>query len=250
MRKIKTGSVLTCDDLKKVIRKQLCHEVIPNDFDVSYADGASIVQIRTVEDMNELWDNLRKPNNKKTVWCDGLKEVTPEGNKRQRLSADFDDEDILAPCAKKKRQPTQKEEQVQKIADSLKKKHDTNFTPMQYRIWGEMIAGGLHINTDNPPNTTMFARAGGGTPCREKSQQSTAVNLFTEAAAAISSALSPQTPVSASGTCSPAKVIDSRSKLYKQLSDLQNLRSTGVLSQDEYLLEKESIMDLLTKLKT
>ena len=44
-------------------------------------------------------------------------------------------------------------------------------------------------------------------------------------------------------------MIDSRSKLYKQLSDLQNLKSSGVLSEDEYLLEKESIMDLLTKLK-
>ena len=123
---------------------------------------------------------------------------------------------------------------------------------MQYRIWGEMVAGGLHIDTDNPPNTTMFARAGGGTPSRKKTQQSTAVNLFTEAAAAFSSALSPKTPVSlcssGAGT-SPARVIDSRSKLYKQLSDLQNLKSSGVLSEDEYLLEKESIMDLLTKLK-
>ena len=154
LRKIKTGSVRTCDNLKEVIRKQLCQEIIPNDFDVGYADGANIVQIRTIEDMNELWDNLRKPSNKKTVWCDGLKEPEGNTNKRQRLSTDFDDEDIFPPHAKKKRRPTQKEEQVQNV-DSLKKKHDTNFTPMQYRIWGEMVAGGLHINTDNPPNTTM-----------------------------------------------------------------------------------------------
>ena len=45
------------------------------------------------------------------------------------------------------------------------------------------------------------------------------------------------------------KVIENRSKLYKQLSDLQSLRSNGVLLDDEYESERESIMELLKKLK-
>ena len=49
---------------------------------------------------------------------------------------------------------------------------------------------------------------------------------------------------------SPAKVIESRSKLYKQLSELQNLESSGVLTDEEYKSEKESIMNLLRQLKT
>lgn len=44
-------------------------------------------------------------------------------------------------------------------------------------------------------------------------------------------------------------MIDSRAKLYKQLSELQNLRSMGILTDAEYATEKETIMDLLKKLK-
>ena len=47
---------------------------------------------------------------------------------------------------------------------------------------------------------------------------------------------------------SPAKLIESRSKLYKQLSELQNLKSMGVLTDTEYIEEKETIMGLLGKL--
>lgn len=50
-----------------------------------------------------------------------------------------------------------------------------------------------------------------------------------------------------SGT-SPAKSIDNRSKCYKQLSDLNNLMMTGVLTEDEYKVDKEAIMSTLKKL--
>ena len=36
---------------------------------------------------------------------------------------------------------------------------------------------------------------------------------------------------------SPAKLIESRSKLYKQLTELQNLKSVGVLDDTEYAAE-------------
>ena len=61
---------------------------------------------------------------------------------------------------------------------------------MQYRIWGEVVLGGMHGNTDEPPNTTMFSRAG-GTPYK-KTQQSSVTQLMTEAATAFTSALSPK----------------------------------------------------------
>ena len=50
-------------------------------------------------------------------------------------------------------------------------------------------------------------------------------------------------------TSSPARLIESRSKLYKQLSELQNLKSAGILTESEYATEKETIMDLLKQLK-
>lgn len=47
---------------------------------------------------------------------------------------------------------------------------------------------------------------------------------------------------------SPVDAIESRSKLYKQLSDLSNLKSIGVLTEGEYLSEKQAIMNLLQNL--
>ena len=74
---------------------------------------------------------------------------------------------------------------------------------------------------------------------------------LTQAAVAISSTLSPRSSLPSSqptGT-SPAKLIDSRSKCYKQLSDLNSLKASGILTEDEYAEEKESVMSLLRKLK-
>jgi hypothetical protein len=55
------------------------------------------------------------------------------------------------------------------------------------------------------------------------------------------------TPNSSLGT-SPAKPIDNRSKCYKQLADLSNLKQSGLLSDAEYASEHEAIMSMLKKL--
>jgi hypothetical protein len=67
---------------------------------------------------------------------------------------------------KTKRQAT-KEETV----CSLKEKHGKDYTAMQYRIWGEMVGGGLHSSLDAAPATSMFVCAGGGTPTRNKQER-------------------------------------------------------------------------------
>ena len=96
----------------------------------------------------------------------------------------------------------------------------------------------------------MFTRAGGQS---KKNEQSSITKAFTDAACAISNALSPRlsnVPGKGSNlnTSSPMKVIESRSKLYKQLGELKNLVTIGVLSEEEYKSEKETIMDLLEKI--
>ena len=45
-------------------------------------------------------------------------------------------------------------------------------------------------------------------------------------------------------------MIDSHSKCYKQLSDLNNLKASGILTENEYAEEKASVMSLLRKLKS
>ena len=247
LRHINTSSIHTCNDLRCVIRTHLGAEITTENFDVGYIQGLTVIRIRSKEDMTELWANVKDPSKKINVWCDGLIETDTSGSKRKQKTDTYD-RDIQT---KRKKVNTHKEDEVQEIVDDLKKQHGSNFTRMQYRIWGEMISGGMHMSTDEAPNTTMFARAGGCTPYRRKSQQSSVTQLMTEAATAFTSALSPGKTASPSGHAgtSPAKVIESRSKLYKQLCDLQNLRNIGVLSEGEYESEKESIMALLAKLK-
>ena len=135
---------------------------------------------------------------------------------------------------------------------TLKQKHEKLYTQMQYRIWGEMVVGNLHSSMEEPPVTSMFMRAGGATPKRTKSDEG-----VREALTFISSLLSPsssstasQTSSSAAGAASPAKLIDNRTKCYKQLAELNNLRSTGVLNEAEYHIEKDSILATLKCLQT
>jgi len=42
----------------------------------------------------------------------------------------------------------------------LKKSHGEIYTPMEYRIWGEMISGGVHRSMTDPPKTAMFNGCG------------------------------------------------------------------------------------------
>jgi len=54
---------------------------------------------------------------------------------------------------------------------NLKELHEQQYTPMQYRIWGEMIIGGLYSSKTEAPNTSVFSRAGGKEPKKKLTQQ-------------------------------------------------------------------------------
>ena len=234
LRNLDTEVINCCEELKREVRSQLEEDVTTGDFDVGYVQGTNkVIRIRSRLDIQEFWQNFRKGN--LILWCDGLSKST---SKRS---------DDTEPTSKKRKlKPTKdstKDEEVQKVVEKLMTKHGTNFTTMQLRIWAEMINGGLHSSYDNPPTTSMFSRAG---PTSNKSGPS--VNqVIVDAAKAFTSSLSGR---ATSSRCSgPSELIEDRSKLYKQLSELHNLKTANVLSQDEYEAEKETIMELLKKLK-
>lgn len=248
LRNLNPACVNTCYDLKALIRAQLTGDITSKDFDIGYCQGSSVVGLRSTEDLNEVWGKLSTTS----LWCDGLRfdDSSSSKNRKRKCGSDSEEDDGQYCKRKKKPKPgREREEEVQQIVDDLQEKHGSNFTIMQLRIWAEMIAGKVHADTDNPPNTSMFVRAGGAK--KTKKSEPPVANLVAEAATAITSALSPKAsgPGPSSG-CSPAKLIESRSKLYKQLTELQNLRSSGILTKDEFDTEKESIMELLKKLKT
>ena len=90
---------------------------------------------------------------------------------------------------------------------------------MQYRIWSEMIINGICSSLTEPPNTSMFQRAGGNVKSTAK--------------------------LKSSNCNSPAKIADIRTKCYKQLSDLNTLKGEGILTEEEYMAEKSAIMSTL-----
>lgn len=146
------------------------------------------------------------------------------------------------PCVAKER-----ETKLEDTISSLQEKHGNKYTHMQYRIWSEMYLGGYHKSFEDPPTNTMFCRAGGSTT--EKKKHATIVETFTEVAKNLTSALSPATSSQSTGIrTSPARMIESRSRCYKQLSDLNTLKTSGVLSEEEYKKEKDCIMTSLHKL--
>ena len=100
---------------------------------------------------------------------------------------------------------------------------------MQYHIWVEMMIAGLHSSTDEPPTTSMFTRAGGASSNKKAAQGTKMLSQTLKGGGE-------------NVNCSPAKVIDSRTK---QLSDLKNLLKSGILSLDEYECEKEVILSML-----
>ena len=88
---------------------------------------------------------------------------------------------------------------------------------MQYCIWGEMLVVGLYESITDPP-TSMFPRAGGGSASIKKNNSSS--NDVAKAITQIASALAPSvgTHQRIANVCSPAKIIENRSRCYKQLS--------------------------------
>jgi len=124
--------------------------------------------------------------------------------------------------------------------------HGLTFTQMQYRIWAEMVNGSLHADLNNPPSTSLFTRAGNQSVNRKSFS---VTQVITEAANVLTSSLLPKQYTSASGSTAASTVIEDRSKLYKQLTELHNLRSTDILTEEEYIVEKETFMGLPKKLK-
>lgn len=230
-RSIDTEKIISRDALKTAIRGQLRKDIIRTDFDVGFMNGNSVISIRNQEDLSEIWINLCK-DKKVMLWCDGLNVdcVTSKRKWSPGLDGNGTDEESCESekkrCQKKKRLCAQeeREEQVKDTIDKLREKHGTRYSPMQFCIWSEMIQGGIHSSlTDCCPTSSMFVWAGGKNGAGRKKKDGSIAGIgeiVKEAAVAISSAFSSQPSLQPSSGnplgSSPAKLIDSHSKCYKQ----------------------------------
>ena len=245
LRDVNINSIVTCDQLKQLIKSQLSRDLV-KEFDVGYYDGSTVVSIRSAQDLGEIWSDLKR-GSKVILWCDGLREFkTSSSRKRKRLQSsesESEDESRCKSGKKKSSVSSERESKVEEAVKTLQESHGNKYTQIQYRIWAEMYTSGFHKSLQDPPTNSMFVKAGNGEkPTKGKGMAIS--EAFIQMARDISTALSP-----ASASCgkppptsSPGRLIDARSKCYKQLSELHNLKSSGILSEEEYLVEKSAVM--------
>ena len=266
LRNVDTETVHSCDDIREIIKAQLEGEIVSDrKFDVGIVSGAtSVISLRTKDDLNDFWGDVRL-GKKVMLWCNGLKTSAnkkAKSKKRKPADDDFevilqsdesdqDDFPLLVQPKRNKRRNTAKEEREGRVQDTIqtiKDKHSGgNFTPMQIRIWAEMIVSELHSSLENPPTSTMFVRAGDGNSSKKKSDSNpTLTEAVTQATTVLSAALTSPRPAAASNL--PASQIEARSMCYKQHGELKILRDTEVLSEEEYSTEKQAVMQVLNSL--
>ena len=177
---------MTCDNLKSVIKTKLSDDITVGDFDVGYVQGTTVVRIRSSDDLEELWSLLRQPQKNTLLWCDGL--IARAAPKRKH-SDDDDESDTEQPSKKlRSKKHDTNVQQVQDTVEQLKTKYGSRYTQMQFRIWAELIVGGM-CNMDGPPaNNSMFLRAGGGDGTSKKKNESPTSRALTDAITAALSA--------------------------------------------------------------
>lgn len=90
----------------------------------------------------------------------------------------------------------------------------------------------------------MFACAGGNTGSSSGSKKSNSVTV----SLVLNQLTSALKPPAGSRSDSPGKVIENGSKCYWQLGDIKRLWEFGLLSEDEYVRERECTMGTLKKL--
>lgn len=219
------------------LRSAIWHEfadAIPDEgeFNVGFFEGKQHTKkwLVTNQDLDAMYSYfIGKPC--VNLWCDG--KVVEE-----------EEEEEIVPRKKQKRETkrSEREEQLEDVFQQLKRRHGDEYSGPQLRLWARMFVANTHDDLDRPPNVPLIVGHVQRQPRRESLS-----DAFSNAASAIAKALSPPTTPSQS-TCSPSKVVDIRMKNLEQLRCLQQLREDGILTNEEFLLQKSIVLKSLNQL--
>lgn len=128
----------------------------------------------------------------------------------------------------------------------LSEKHGDTYSVPQLRLWARTIHCSTHDSYETPPAIPMF-----GPPPKRPKKESLSETI-SNAAIAITKAISPSSavnlPTNQSLVISPGRSVDLRMKNLQQLRFIQQLFDDNILSQEEFLEQKGSILDALRKL--
>ena len=141
IRNIDISKIKSLCDLKSLIKDNFKEDIRPV-FDVGYIQGSSVIRIRSKEDLAEMWSEVRKSKNT-NLWCDGLIEDSKKNSRKRKLVLSDDEESDEGGKPRKKQKDTD-----EKVFDELQRKHGQKYTPLQLRIWAELIAGRVYNDMD------------------------------------------------------------------------------------------------------
>lgn len=182
-----------------------------------------------------MWQLLAK-GNKVTLWC--VENSETSSNKRPR-----DEEDQPQP-KKSSRIDTQKAH-AKEYETELKTKHESKYTPFQYKLWAEMYANESHNSLDEPPAAAMFNR-----DSKQSRSSHGQKEVMVSAIESLCTALTPQQEKGkGSVLSSPLKRAELRSTYIKQLSDVKMLHENGILTEKEYEEQRDELVQLMRGLK-
>ena len=95
LRSIDSGTIHSCDDVRKVIKAQLETDIISDEFDVGIVSSSTVISIRTKADLKDFWSDVRL-GRKVMLWCDGLK--TASKSKKRKADASDPEEIVESGC--------------------------------------------------------------------------------------------------------------------------------------------------------
>ena len=199
--------------------------------------------------------NLKKSKGKVMLWCDSKSDSPKDScnGSRKRSSP------TEPPTSKRQ----QIEDEVQCYVTQLKEKHGTRYAVPQLRFWARMVTTKNHDSLDDPPDMPPFS----GVQPKKKSSLAEAITgaALTLAKAARTSDVSqsnnqsvviapsspPRSPNSLVTTAmgiSPGKITELRMKKLSELRELQALLEQNILTQQEFIEQKQLDLDSLRKL--
>ena len=246
-------------------------ELVPatTDFQIGYFRGKQSTKywIMCQDDLDMMNESLLKGKGNILLWCDG------------RSTDSMDSPDCASSRGRKRKSPSvsepvlskrqQLDENIQDTVKELKEKHGSKYSFPQLRLWARMIAARNHDSTDSPP---LIPAITGIQPKREKKPSLS--DAITGAAITFANAVrspsvqqhnkqsivipsdamsspirpNPSHSVAESTGISPGKVTELRMKKLRELRELQELLEQNILTQQEFIEQKQLVLDSLQKL--
>ena len=126
------------------------------------------------------------------------------------------------------------------------KLHKDKWTSFQYKLWGEMLACGTHTSISDPPSASVFGRESKCSSTSSSAINDSVVSGMVTVMNTLYQALVPKQAVT--GSSSPMKRAELRGTYMKQLTELRQLRDSGILDQSEYEEQRSDIVKLMREL--